>query len=64
MAKSIPPIIKHQNCECKIVQGPFGPHAGKVICVEHNAFVQWLPKIPQTIIDSLKEKSNDSKTAQ
>lgn len=44
MAKSIPPTVKHALCNCKIVQGPFGPHGGKIICIEHNVFVQWIPK--------------------
>lgn len=45
MAKSTPPTIKHQHCNCKVIKGPFGPHGGKVICEQHKgAFVQWLPK--------------------
>lgn len=45
MKKSIPSTIKHLNCRCKIVIGPFGPHKRKIVCSDHNdAFVQWVPK--------------------
>ena len=44
MKKSIPPTVKHLNCECKIVNVDSGPHKRKIVCIEHNAFVQWVPK--------------------
>ena len=44
MKKSTPPTVKHLNCECKIVNVDSGPHKRKIVCIEHNAFVQWVPK--------------------
>lgn len=36
--------VKHLNCKWCLVAGNFGPHKGKFICSEHNAFLRWAPK--------------------
>lgn len=36
--------VKHLNCKWCLVPGNFGPHKGKFICEEHNAFLRWAPQ--------------------
>ena len=37
-------IDRHLTHKCKIVCGPFGPHAGKIHCEDCNKHVQWLSR--------------------
>jgi hypothetical protein len=59
----IPPTVKHLDCPCKILRGSFGPHKAKMICVKHNAFVQWVSKdfdhldIDEYIVEKIKLKT-------
>lgn len=29
---------------CDVIQGPFGPHAAKVICSDCGRFIKWVAK--------------------
>ena len=66
MKKSTPPTVKHLNCECKIVDVDSGPHKRKIVCIEHNAFVQWVPKdyefteLDQFILERCKQQTESN----
>jgi len=43
--KTVTNANKHLNHEMKVVDGPFfGKHAGKLMCVQCNKWVMWLPQ--------------------
>jgi len=43
--KKIEPVVWHKGHKQEIVLGPFGPHAGKVVCVKcKGKFVRWATK--------------------
>jgi hypothetical protein len=48
---------KHKNCPVKAIPGPFGPHAGKLICTRHNKNIQWLSKADLRHLNGIKERS-------
>lgn len=51
--RSTPSTGKHLDHEVEIIQGPFGHHAAKLVCVPCQKFIQWLPKNYQNTIDPL-----------
>ena len=52
MKKSKTPFEKHKDHEMEVVDGPFGIHAGKLMCKECGKWVMWLP-------NNYKEKLNE-----
>ena len=51
MKKSIPPIEKHKDHEMEVIDGPFGHHAGKLVCKECGKWVMWLPNNYKEILN-------------
>lgn len=45
---------RHKNCPVEAIPGPFGPHAGKLICSKHNITIQWLSKADTQALTGLK----------
>lgn len=43
--KKIEPVKWHKNHKHDVIPGPFGPHAGKVVCLScKGKFVRWATK--------------------
>ena len=38
------PVLEHKGHPKQNIQGPFGVHGGKQVCLKCNCFVKWLPK--------------------
>jgi len=56
--KSIPPIEKHKDHQREIINGPFGAHRAKEICITcGGAFVAWVGRSKLEKLEHLKIRS-------
>jgi peroxiredoxin len=51
------PVIKHKHHKISLIDGPFGPHVAKIICVScNNTFVKWASKLELKVYKSMIDK--------
>lgn len=41
---AITPHNRHNLCRVKAIEGPFGIHYAKLVCQQHDVWIQWLSK--------------------
>lgn len=51
---AITTLKKHDKAQVKAIQGPFGPHYGKLVTKKRNRHIQWLSEADYNAIKAIE----------